>query len=44
MSSIYGQASAFLRHAQDDYEQLQTYVRSQEKGLVLARHFLTVKD
>lgn len=43
-SSIYGQASAFLRHAQDDYEKLQTYVRAQAQGLVLARHYLTVKD
>ncbi|MEL7426705.1 MAG: isopentenyl-diphosphate delta-isomerase [Bacteroidota bacterium] len=43
-SSIYGQASAFLRHAQDDYSRLQAYVRAQEQGLILARHFLTVKD
>nr|WP_245569351.1 isopentenyl-diphosphate delta-isomerase [Lewinella cohaerens] len=41
--SIYGQASAFLRHAQDDYEQLQTYVQAQARGLKVAKTFLRLK-
>lgn len=41
--SIYGQASAFLRHAQEDYEQLQTYVQAQARGLKVAKTFLRLK-
>jgi isopentenyl-diphosphate Delta-isomerase len=43
LPSIYGQASAFLRYAQDDYETLHTYVAAQVRGLELARAFLTLK-
>lgn len=41
--SIYGQASAFLRYAQEDYEQLQTYVQAQARGLKVAKTFLRLK-
>ncbi len=43
MPAIYGQASAFLRYAQGDYEDLRTYVRTQIRGLELAQAFLTVR-
>lgn len=41
LPAVYGQASAFLRHAQDDYDSLRTFVRSQVRGLELANAFLT---
>jgi isopentenyl-diphosphate delta-isomerase len=41
LPAVYGQASAFLRHAQDDYESLRTFVRAQVRGLELANAFLT---
>jgi isopentenyl-diphosphate delta-isomerase len=41
--AIYGQASEFLKYAQQDYESLQKYVESQQKGLALAKCFLKVK-
>lgn len=40
---IYGQASAFLRHAQGDYEQLRIYVEAQLRGLELAKAYLTLR-
>ncbi len=40
---IYGQASAFLRHARGTYEDLQAYVAAQVRGLELANAFLSVK-
>ncbi len=40
LPAVYGQASAFLRHAQDDYESLRTFVRAQVRGLELANAFL----
>lgn len=43
ISSIYGQASAFLRHAQGDYADLHAYVASQARGLALAQAFLSIK-
>ncbi len=42
-SSIYGQASGFLRHARGGYEELQEYVDAQVQGLELANAFLKVK-
>ncbi|MBT8218960.1 MAG: isopentenyl-diphosphate delta-isomerase [Bacteroidia bacterium] len=42
-NSIYGQASAFLRHAQGDYETLYNFVKKQAEGLALAYSFLKVK-
>ena len=44
LPAIYGQASAFLKHAKEDYEQLQQYVSLQVKGLQLAKAFLRVKE
>lgn len=40
---VYGQASAFLKHARGDYETLRDYIESQVKGLDLAKAFLKVK-
>lgn len=40
---IYGQASAFLKHAQGDYETLYKYVETQVKGLEVAKAFLRVR-
>ncbi|WP_116127730.1 isopentenyl-diphosphate delta-isomerase [Lewinella sp. IMCC34183] len=40
LPAIYGQASAFLRHAQADYGSLQRYVTLQLRGLELARAYL----
>ena len=41
LPAVYGQASAFLRHAQGDYESLRTFVRAQVRGLELSNAFLT---
>lgn len=41
--AIYGQASAFLKHARGDYEELYAYVSTQIEGLKLANKYLTVK-
>ena len=43
MNGIYGQASAFLKHARESYETLQSYVSAQVQGLELAHAFLQVK-
>ena len=43
LPAIYGQASGFLRHARGNYEELQTYVEQQIKGLGLAKLFLKVR-
>jgi len=40
LNAIYGQASAFLRHARGDYEALRRHVESQIQGLELAHAFL----
>lgn len=41
--AIYGQASAFLKHARGDYKELYDYVSTQIEGLKLAKKYLTVK-
>lgn len=41
--AVYGQASAFLKHAQGDYETLRTFVDAQIQGLELANAFLKVR-
>ncbi|BDS14018.1 beta/alpha barrel domain-containing protein [Aureispira anguillae] len=41
--AIYGQASAFLKHARGNYEELYAYVSTQVEGLKLAKKYLTVK-
>ncbi|MEO0338558.1 MAG: isopentenyl-diphosphate delta-isomerase [Bacteroidota bacterium] len=42
-NAVYGQASAFLKHAQGSYSDLQHYVASQVRGLELANAFLKIK-
>ena len=43
LPAIYGQASAFLKHAQGDYETLYNYVDAQIQGLELAEAFFRVR-
>ncbi len=43
LPSIYGQASAFLRHALESRASLDNYVRSQIEGLKLAQRYLKVR-
>ncbi len=42
-NSVYGQGSAFLKHAQGDYKALQEYVQLQIEGLKVAEAFLKVR-
>ena len=42
-NAIYGQASAFLKHARGSYAELEEYVELQIKGLHLAQTFLTLR-
>ncbi len=41
--SVYGQASALLRHAQGDYAELETFLTAQIKGLAVANAYLQVR-
>jgi isopentenyl-diphosphate delta-isomerase len=43
LKAVYGQASAFLKHAREDYETLRRHVDSQVQGLELAHAFLRCK-
>jgi isopentenyl-diphosphate delta-isomerase len=43
-NSVYGQASAFLKHARDDYETLYDYVKAQIEGLELCYAYLKVRN
>ncbi len=43
LSSVYGQASSFLKYAREGYEPLYQYIDSQKQGLALAQQFLRVK-
>lgn len=43
LKAVYGQASAFLNHAREDYESLHRHVDSQVQGLELAQAFLRCK-
>ncbi|MFZ1705773.1 MAG: isopentenyl-diphosphate delta-isomerase [Saprospiraceae bacterium] len=43
LSSVYGQASGFLKHAMGDYEALYEYVSHQKEGLSIAHTFLSIK-
>lgn len=43
LPAIYGQASAFLKHARGDYKELYDYVATQVEGLRLANSYLKVK-
>jgi isopentenyl-diphosphate delta-isomerase len=42
--AIYGQASAFLKHARGSYEELYRFVDLQIKGYRVAEQFLRIKD
>lgn len=42
--AVYGQASAFLKYARGDYDQLREYVNAQISGYELAEAFLTIKE
>ena len=42
--AVYGQASSFLRFAKEDYEQLQSYISAQIKGLEMASAYLRIKQ
>ena len=44
MPAVYGQASAFLKHARGDYQELHAYVKTQVEGLNLARAFLKIRE
>lgn len=43
LPAIYGQASAFLKHARGDYDSLFNYVSAQIRGLEVAQAFLKVR-
>ena len=43
-TSIYGQASAFLRYAQGEYEDLHAFAAAQVRGLELARAYLSIRE
>lgn len=44
LPAIYGQASTFLKYAREDYEQLQSFVKHQIKGLQMAYSYLQVRE
>ncbi len=44
VAAIYGQASAFLRYAKEDYEQVQAYAEAQISGYRLAEAYLRIKE
>jgi len=44
LPAIYGQASAYLKYAMDDYDKLHNYIEDQLKGLEMAYAYLRVKD
>ena len=41
--AVYGQASAFLKHARGSYEELRKFVQAQLEGLAIANAYLTVR-
>ncbi len=43
LNAIYGQASSFLKHAKESYEQLKSFVEYQLNGLAFANTYLKVK-
>ncbi len=43
MPAVYGQASEFLRHARESYQELQNYVSQQVKGLEMAFAYLKIR-
>lgn len=43
LSSVYGMASAFLKYAREDYDQLRDFVQGQVQGLEMAEAYLRIK-
>lgn len=43
-NAVYAQASAFLKHATEDYEQLRQYCELQRKGLQTCYQYLKIKE
>ena len=43
LPAMYGQASAMLRHAKENYDELEAFVETQIKGLQLAKAYLRVR-
>lgn len=43
LPAVYGQASAFLKHAREDYVSLQSYIKNQIEGLQLAQSYLSIR-
>lgn len=43
MKAIYGQASTFLKHAKESYDQLKSFIEYQLNGLAFANTYLKVK-
>lgn len=44
LNSVYGQASGFLKHAQEDYTTLYDYIHTQIEGLALANAYLRIRE
>lgn len=44
LKAVYGQASAFLKRAKDDYSQLREFIESQIEGLKISAAYLRIKD
>ena len=44
LPAVYGQASAFLKYAREDYESLREFVEYQITGLKIAYSYLTLKE
>jgi isopentenyl-diphosphate Delta-isomerase len=44
LNSVYGQASAFLEYAREDYDQLREFIQLQIEGLKLASAYLRIRD
>jgi isopentenyl-diphosphate delta-isomerase len=44
LPAIYGQASAFLKHATGEYENLASFIRAQIDGLQVAKALLRIKE
>jgi isopentenyl-diphosphate delta-isomerase len=44
LPAVYGMASAFLRHAREDYEQLRNFVHAQVRGLEIAYAYLSIRE
>ena len=44
LPSVYGMASAFLKHAREDYDRLRDFVHAQVKGLEMAYAYLSIRE